>query len=178
VKSGSGAARYIRYLNGKAVASSALVLAAGVAGNDADATIAKARNRGIGRHMGELPSRKARQRDYRVGIPQSSTVSHLPETRVPGCLRLGDFPAVVAVAPQHCGAPETARRSFFEARSRRSVLDRFRIETVSPGMRLTRGVSFPGQSPTAKRGGGPDLVRTTGCKSWPRKRPTGHTQSS
>lgn len=64
--------RYIGYLEGRPVASAALVLEAGVAGVYAIATITEARHRGIGRYMTQLPLIEARSRGYEVAVLQAS----------------------------------------------------------------------------------------------------------
>lgn len=68
--------RYIGYLDGKPVASAALVLDAGVAGIYAIATIPPARQRGIGRTMTVLPLLEARQLGYRVATLQASPLGY------------------------------------------------------------------------------------------------------
>lgn len=68
--------RYIGYLDGKPVASAALVLDSGVAGIYAIATIPEARQRGIGRYMTMLPLLEARQTGYRVAILQASSMGY------------------------------------------------------------------------------------------------------
>jgi ribosomal protein S18 acetylase RimI-like enzyme len=68
--------RYLGYLDGKPVASAALVLESGVAGVYAIATIPEARQRGIGRYMTLLPLLEARQQGYHVAILQASSMGY------------------------------------------------------------------------------------------------------
>lgn len=68
--------RYIGYLDGKPVASTALVLDSGVAGIYAVATVPEARKRGIGNYLTKMPLLEARKRGYRIGILQSSSAGY------------------------------------------------------------------------------------------------------
>lgn len=68
--------RYLGFLDGKPVASSALVLEAGVAGVYALATLPEARNKGIGRAMTLQPYLEAKAMGYRVGILQASSAGY------------------------------------------------------------------------------------------------------
>ena len=74
--------RYLGYLDGVPVATSAMVLEAGVAGIYAVATLPAARRRGIGRSMTVRPLLEARRRGYRLAVLQSSAAGYAVYQRI------------------------------------------------------------------------------------------------
>ena len=68
--------RYVGFLGNTPVATSAMVLEAGVAGMYGVATIPEARHRGIGKIMTVRPLLEAKEKGYRVGILTASPMGY------------------------------------------------------------------------------------------------------
>jgi len=90
--------RYVGFLDGVPVASSALVLDSGVAGIYAVATLESARRQGIGSAMTLAPLLESRAEGYRVGILQASSKGHPIYTRM-GFQDLYAFDLYIQTAP-------------------------------------------------------------------------------
>jgi GNAT superfamily N-acetyltransferase len=74
--------RYIGFLDGTPVATSAMVLDSGVAGIYAVATIPEARRKGIGETMTVRPLLEAKQMRYHIGILQASEMGYAIYKRI------------------------------------------------------------------------------------------------
>jgi GNAT superfamily N-acetyltransferase len=72
----SVARRYVGFQNELPVATSELVLEAGVAGIYAVTTLPEARRQGIGAHMTAFPLLEARSEGYKIGTLQASSMGH------------------------------------------------------------------------------------------------------
>jgi GNAT superfamily N-acetyltransferase len=91
--------RYLGWLDGRPVASAALVPAAGLAGVYAVATIPSARGRGIGAAMTVLPLLEARQAGYGMGVLQATAMGH-PLYRRLGFRDVGAYRCYAMVPPR------------------------------------------------------------------------------
>jgi GNAT superfamily N-acetyltransferase len=90
--------RYLGFLDGAPVASSALVLDSGVAGIYAVATLEAARRRGIGGAMTLVPLLEARGEGYHIGILQASSKGY-PIYKKMGFRDLHSFDLYIQTAP-------------------------------------------------------------------------------